>query len=224
MKMSLEDGSFSMPTEDKPSGAPPDDTGAGTKWFVKGGSFQFHVSSVFALTQAYVETEDSSNRKPDGSTALLGDQITSKMQQVQPDPSQSIPLSLSSLPMQISADLDPTHTNGDGITSKMCVAIQDIDENGLAIEGFKPSFIVKAMPQTMWADPSYPLNRLTQDKGTIDLPMAVSFSAPDPVLAMSKIPQFNATDMAKECAGMYPSPFCTYCFSLYWSDSLQVGT
>ncbi|KAI9775051.1 MAG: hypothetical protein M1839_001603 [Geoglossum umbratile] len=196
IKMSLEDGSFPMPSEDKNSGAPPDDTGAGTKWFVKGGSFQFRVSSVFAITQAYVETEDSSQRQPDGTTALLGQQDTSKMQQVKPAPSQS---KLSSLPMQLSADL--AHLGGDGISSKMCIAIQDVDEKGLAIEGFKPSFIVKAMPQTLWADPNHPPDRLTQDKGTVDLPMAVTFSAPDPVLSIAKIPQFNATDMAKECAG-----------------------
>jgi hypothetical protein len=192
--MSLEDGAFSMPSEDKNSPAPPDDTGAGTKWFVKGGSFQFRVSSVFAITQSYVETEDSSERQADGTTKLLEQQEPSKMQQVQPPP--SLP-KLSSLPMQLAADL--AHPGGDGITSKFRIAIQDVDDKGLAIEGFKPSFIIKAMPQTLWSD--HQPERLTQDKGTIDLPMAVTFSAPDPVLAFSKIPQFNATDMAKECAG-----------------------
>ncbi|KAI9772460.1 MAG: hypothetical protein M1840_000663 [Geoglossum simile] len=98
--------------------------------------------------------------------------------------------------MQLSADL--AHPDSDGITSKICISIQDVDEKGLAIEGFKPSVIVKAMPQTLWADPP---DRLTQGKGTIDLPMAVTFSAPNPVLSVSKIPQFNATDMAKACAG-----------------------
>jgi hypothetical protein len=200
MKMSLADGSFPMPSEDKATAGPPDDTGAGTKWFVKGGSFQFRVSSVFAITNAYIETKASSNYKSDGTTDLLEkqqEQVPSKMQQVTPAPTQS---KLSSLPMQLSADL--SNPNGNGITSNLCVAIQDTDENNLPIEGFKPSFIMKAMPQTLWSDPNNPINRLSQDKGTIDLPMAVDFSAPDPILAYSKIPEFNATDMAKECAGM----------------------
>ena len=196
IKMSLENGSFSMPSEDKNSGVPPDDTGAGTKWFVKGGSFRFRVSSVFAITESYIETEESSQRQPDGTTTLLGQQNASKMLELKPAPSQS---KLSSMPMKLSADM--TNPDGDGITSKMCVAIEDVDEKGLAIEGFKPSFVIKNMPLTLWADPNHPPDRLTQEKGTTDLPMAVILSAPDPVLAVSKVPQFNATDMAKLCVG-----------------------
>jgi len=109
---------------------------------------------------------------------------------------------LSSTPMNIDADF--ANPKGDGITSTMGISIQEKDDN-LPREGFKPTFIMKAMPLTLWADPKHKPNQLKQDKGTVDLPMAITFSAPDPVLAISKIPQFNATDMAKECAGKCPS-------------------
>jgi hypothetical protein len=197
LKLSLEDGAFSMPTQDKSSGAPPDDTGAGTKWFVKGGSFQFRVSSVFALTSADLETEDSAKRQTsDGTTLLLEKQDTSLMQEAHPG---SAPSSLSALPMDLSA------SGGDTLTSRMCIAIQDIDPAGETVEGFKSELVFKEMPLTLWADPKNPPDRLTSEKGTIQLPMAVTLSAPDPVLAYAKIPEFNATDMAKLCAGKLSS-------------------
>jgi hypothetical protein len=197
--MSLEDGNFPMPTQDTALGGSPESTGPGAKWFVKGGSFRFRVSSVFGLTEAYVETEDSSQRQSDGSTTLLENQAVTKMQLVPPTEGQAS--KLSSTPMKLSSS-----RAGDGIVSKLCIAIQEQDdEPGLAIETFKPSFILKNMPQTLWADPAPPpdppITPSAENKVTIALPMAVSFSAPDPVLALSKIPQFNATDMAKECAG-----------------------
>jgi hypothetical protein len=194
LKISLEDGSFSMPPEDTVAGQKPDDSGAGVKWFVKGGSFQFRVSSVFAVTEAYVETEDSAKRTADGKTILLGKQDVSLMQEVLPVPAQS---KLSSMPMQLSADFN----NGNGIDSKLSAGIQSVDDEGEVVTGFKPSFVIKAMPLTLWADPNNPPNRLSQDKGTVDLPMAVVFKAPDPILAKAKVPAFNAVDMAKACAG-----------------------
>lgn len=193
LKLSLEDGAFSMSTQDKPSGAPPDDTGAGTKWFVKGGSFQFRVSSVFALTSAYLETEKSAERQTsDGTTVLLEQQDTSLMEAVDRG---SATTSLSALPMDLSA------SRGDTLTSEMCIAIQDVDPAGETVEGFKSELVVKEMPLTLWADPTNPPDCLTSEKGTIQLPMAVTLSAADLVLAYAKIPEFNATDMTKLCAG-----------------------
>lgn len=198
LKLSLESGAFSMPSLDKEGQSTPDDSGAGAKWFVKGGSFQFRVSSVFALTEAYLETEESAQRQDDGTTVLVLDQNASLMQSVEPGPAAG---KLSSLPMDLSASSAP-----DGITSKMCIAIQDVDPKGETVEGFKPTFIAKEMPLTLWADPKHAPDRLSAEKGTVQLPMAVTLSAPEPILAFAKIPPFNATDMAKLCAGSHEVP------------------
>ncbi|KAK0108293.1 hypothetical protein ONS95_003109 [Cadophora gregata] len=198
LKLSLESGAFPMPSVDKEGQSNPDDAGAGAKWFVKGGNFQFRVSSVFALTEAYLETEESAQRQADGTTVLILDQDTSLMQKIDPG---TAPAKLSSLPMGVSASSPP-----DGITSKMCVAIQDVDPKGETVENFKATFIVKEMPLTLWADPKHAPDRLTAEKGTVQLPMAVTLSAPEPILAFAKIPPFNATDMSKLCAGSNEVP------------------
>ncbi|PVH85290.1 hypothetical protein DL98DRAFT_651140 [Cadophora sp. DSE1049] len=198
LKLSLESGAFPMPSVDKEGQSDPDDAGAGAKWFVKGGSFQFRISSVFALTEAYLETEESAQRQDDGTTVLVLDQNVSLMQPIEPGPAAT---KLSSLPMDLSASSAP-----DGITSKMCIAIQDVDPKGETVEGFKPTFIAKEMPLTLWADPKHAPDRLSAEKGTVQLPMAVTLSAPEPILAFAKIPPFNATDMAKLCAGSHEVP------------------
>jgi hypothetical protein len=205
LKLSLEEGAFPMPSQDKEGEANPEDTGAGAKWFVKGGSFQFRVSSVFALTEAYLETEESAKRdQSSGSTELLGKQDTSLMQPVQPG---TVASKLSSLPMKLSGVPGP---GADGITSKLFIAVQDVDPVGETKEGFEPIFVIKEMPLTLWADPNNAPDRLSQEKGTVPLPMAVTLSAPKPKLAFSKIPPFNATDMQKMCAGRFTfSPFAS---------------
>ncbi|KAH9218815.1 hypothetical protein DL95DRAFT_458013 [Leptodontidium sp. 2 PMI_412] len=193
LKLSLESGAFPMPSQDKEGQSEPDDTGAGAKWYVKGGSFQFRVSSVFALTEAYLETEKSAQRQNDGTTVPVLNQNTSLMQPVEPG---TVAARLSSLPIDVSASSTP-----DGITSKMCIAVQDVDPSGETVDGFKPTFVVKEMPLTLWADPKHAPDRLSAEKGTVQLSMAVTLSAPDPLLAYAKIPPFNATDMSKLCAG-----------------------
>ncbi|KAF2001040.1 hypothetical protein P154DRAFT_575420 [Amniculicola lignicola CBS 123094] len=222
IKISLEDGAFTMSSEDKKPAVEstpeetgvvvkanevvdaPDDTGAGVKWFVKGGNFQFRVSTVFALTEAFIETEDSSKRDKDGKMLSREEQLKkpSVMKEVVPKPSTS---RLSSMPMQLSAQKDGPN----GIVSRLAISIRDVDEEGhaISISDFKPSFVVKPMPQALWANPaSAPPDRLSADKGTVDLPMAVTLEAPDPVLAYAKVPAFNATDMAKACAGANQIP------------------
>lgn len=140
LKLSLESGAFPMPSQDKEGESSPDNTGAGTKWYVKGGSFQFRVSSVFPLTEAYLETERSAQlQESDGTTLLLGQQDASLMQAILPASSK-----LSSLSMKLSAN-----AAGDGIRSKMCIAIQDVDPVGETEEDFKPSLVIKEMPLTL---------------------------------------------------------------------------
>lgn len=191
-----------MPPED---GQPIKDSGAGTKWYVKGGSFRFRISAVFALTSAFIETEKSADRTPEGNTKLLGEQKRSDMCPVV-KPS-AAPAKLHSMPMDVHAVTEDLTSDQppvkDGITSSLCIAIHDEDVKGRTMEGFKASFVFKAMPLTLWADPQHPPNRLSNEKGTVDLPMAVVLEAPDPVLAISKVPQFNATDTAKLCAGKF---------------------
>lgn len=186
LKFSLEDGAFPMPSEDTKDNKP-DDTGAGSKWFVKGGSFQFRVSSVFAATEAYVETPQSGKNNK-----LIPEQDVNLLDAV--DLGSSSPKTLSSMPMGT--------TNN--ITSKLYVGIRT--HGGVVTDGFQPSSVIKAMPQAMWSDPQHPPDRLSSEKGTMDLPMAITFKAPPPVLAKAKIPMFKAENMAKSSAGINKLP------------------
>lgn len=67
-KFALEDGNFPMPVPadsgSNPSGGP-SSTGSGSKWFVKGGSFRFRVSSDFAISTATVTNTTSINGPAD---------------------------------------------------------------------------------------------------------------------------------------------------------------
>jgi hypothetical protein len=193
--MSLEKGLFPMPVDDSlKSGQTtqtklPDSEGAGVKWYVKGGNFEFRVSSVFAIGSAWIETEESA---VDGKLLRLQDKKL--MQRVAQDPRAGL---IYSLPMDVSEPIESDlHI---GITS-------DGGEEIKVSTGWTPSFVLKAMPQNQWNSPKNPPDRLSADKGTKDLQMAVTFKAPPPVLSVVKIPQFDASNMMKSCAATNTMP------------------
>jgi hypothetical protein len=195
--MSLEDGVFAMPVDDTvkegevAATKAPDSSGAGAKWFVKGGSFAFRVSSVFAIGSAYIETEESAV-----GGLLLRKQDKTLMRKVTPDSSVG---SIYSMPMDVSTP----------IASDIYIGITSDggEEINISVD-WKTSFVTKPMPQAIWSNPNNPPDRLSADKGTVNHQMAVSFTAPPPILAKAKVPQFKASDMAKSCAGtnVLPTP------------------
>ncbi|KJX99853.1 hypothetical protein TI39_contig350g00003 [Zymoseptoria brevis] len=198
LKHNLQTGNFPMPAKDSKE---PTNAGAGQKWYVKGGSFSFRVSADFALSSAFVATEESEDAK-EAAQDKISDAYTAKATAVQ-DPAKPN-TSIFSVPMHVN--------NGNqhgGIKSVMYVTIYQKQKNGgkEVISGWKAAYVVKDVPSALWSE--YDENNdamrrgadtsklLSPDGATIALPMGISLIAPDPVLALSKIPDFNATDMAK---------------------------
>lgn len=214
LKFNLEDGVFTLPPVDTRKDSTgtevakqgPSSEGPGAKWFVKGGSFKFRVSTVFAMSDAWIETPQSNSAASKVEPVLTNlyqqseltdakDKSKKLLQHVTPEPPNTG--TVYSLPMQVSVAIEsPLYV---GITT-------DGGEETNVSEGWKVEYVVKAMPATLWSNPASPPNPLSAEKGTIDERMALTFSAPDPILAISKIPQFNASDMARECAGLAAIP------------------
>ncbi|KEF54961.1 uncharacterized protein A1O9_08613 [Exophiala aquamarina CBS 119918] len=196
LKFSLEDGNFVMPTEDTQKDAngnpvpvtEPTSTGAGAKWFVKGGSFKFRVSSVFALSAARIETPESGEDEWIDDVGYAHDLPTQEgsgdMEAV--EGLDEIEL-LSARPMGVSR----------AIKAPLYVGIRDADTPERVTTGWTASFVIQQMPKQMWLDPGQSIDALSREKGSMPLRMGVQFEAPPPVLAVSKIPPFNATDMSK---------------------------
>ena len=202
LKHNLQTGNFPMPTidsKDTSATAVPEDAGAGAKWFVKGGSFSFRVSADFALSSAFIATQDSDASKIKGDS----DDTYLSMATALQDPAKPTTQAYS-VPMHINDGNQP-----DGIKSVMLVTIYQKQKNGgrEVISGWKPSYVVKDVPSGLWSPYDQnkdPMQRgadtsrlLNPDGVTVQLPMGVGLIAPDPVLSVSKIPPFNATEMAK---------------------------
>lgn len=196
LKFSLEDGVFPMPSDDTnkngetDANKTPDDEGAGVKWYVKGGSFKFRVSSVFALTDAYFQTSTSGADQK----VLLRNQKKQDMLQLQGG---SADKRVSSIPMGCF----------NSIQSMLYIGVREVIDSAVVPDGWNPSFITKAMPKAVWgnARPT-DADRLSSANPTQDMLMAVTVEAPPPLLAYAKIPQFRASDMAKACAGTNQLP------------------
>ena len=196
LKHNLQTGNFPMPAKD---GAAPDNTGAGQKWHVKGGSLSFRVSADFALSGAFIATEESDDLKVAGKS---DDTYTAKATTIQ-DPAKPS-TNVYSIPMHINNVIQPG-----GVRSVLYVTIYQKQKNGgkEVISGWKTSYVIKDVPSALWSSYNQdkdPMRRgadtshlLKPDGATIPLPMGISLVAPDPILAVSKIPAFNATEMAK---------------------------
>jgi hypothetical protein len=183
LKFNVEDGSFPMPTKDDPNQPDPKSTGPGTKWFVKGGGFKCRISSVFAISTAALETENSLSQHDPSQRQPVAEVYGAKSQA---QSNAMLPLvdNVFSVPMGVSATK---------IVSPITITITE-KENDKISEGWTPRYIFQNVPRALW-DASPPDGNDGSDP-TIPLAMAIALEAPPPRLAVSKIPAFDATAAA----------------------------
>nr|OQO29959.1 hypothetical protein B0A51_02550 [Rachicladosporium sp. CCFEE 5018] len=194
IKLTLEDGAFSKPSQDTAKAdAQPDSSGAGSKWFVKGVSFAFRVAPDFAISIAQLINDKEGYSDIDKAKIPAKDT---------PAPLRSTPMHLSA-PHPERSQPDPGHPE---ISSTLKITIRSAAGKLVPITGWKPTYVVKDVPSALWRD--YDESRdpmikgggqelLSPANGTIKQIMAVSLVAPDPILSKSNIPAFNATDAQK---------------------------
>ncbi|RKK90894.1 hypothetical protein BFJ71_g11251 [Fusarium oxysporum] len=207
LKFSLEDGNYPNPPklEPKPSPAPalsgniarvtaasgtesnavPDsNAGQGTKWFVKGGTFKFRIQADFALS--YASVAPALIPAEDGAGAEV------PVLNGGPHPTKT---NIFSRPMQVTTD----------IVSELSVVIMETVSAKIIGGWTGASFDIKSVPTGTWGkystdtDPSQSdaSSLLSHDGATVPLPMGLLLSSPAPILALSTIPTFSASDAAK---------------------------
>jgi hypothetical protein len=178
-KFVLVAGNFPMPqTPSGSSGTSIASTGAGAQWYVKGGTFQFQVNTDFALSDASVTPAPNSIYNPVILSVDSDQAVYSK-------------------PMRMTVPLK----------SALTVTVRKKSDNTI-VDGWQSvAFVITAAPSAVWSiysqlnDPifnSNPQALLSPDQPTVALAMGIILSAPPPILALSLIPVFNATDAAKE--------------------------
>ncbi|KAK6427367.1 hypothetical protein LTR95_016001, partial [Oleoguttula sp. CCFEE 5521] len=162
-------------------------------WFVKGGSFAFRIAPDFALSTARIINKDGGY-----------DEIAKPA-----NPNHDNPAPIYSTPMHLSAphpERSPPDPGHPEITSTLTITIRSAEGKLLPATGWKPTYIIKDVPTALWRDYDSsrdPMSRgggqelLSPANGTVKQIMAVSLVAPDPILAKSMIPAFNATDAQK---------------------------
>jgi hypothetical protein len=187
LKFALEDGNFPSPPAAEPKtdatvpAPPPGDpqsTGAGVKWFVKGGALRFRISTDFAISSASV-TASTQNTK-DG---------------IQLPENPPIDTKIYSRPMRVS----------DPITSELHITVTSESTNEVIGGWRKPTLDIKAVPVATFGkysidtDPSHSNadSLLQHTDATVPLAMGLILSAPPPHLAESFIPVFKASDADK---------------------------
>ncbi|MCJ1248188.1 hypothetical protein MMC30_005405 [Trapelia coarctata] len=177
-KAILEDGNFPMPSPVATSAtakANVPSTGAGAKWFVKGGTFKFRLASDFALSQAIVKAPDAA------SVIKLDTTDTQK---------------IFSRPMHVSDAITSV------MTVTITKISTNTIESGWQNAQFYLKPVPTAMWASY--DPHFdPLkNRNASDllggsNPTVTLAMGILLSAPKPILAEAKIPKFKASAAAQ---------------------------
>jgi hypothetical protein len=191
-KYVLEDGNFPQsqrppdPTQVSADGSQAENTGVGARWFVKGGTFKFRISTDMALSQASVSPGDLDD---DGPAVQVPSSETPKL-----------PVTFYSRPMKIDQ----------AITSELHVDIYITPANPgdpkVMIGGWQHgTFDVKSVPQAMFGQYSADMDPttgatgdlLTHDNATMPLGMGLKLEAPPPRLALSLIPVFKASDMGQ---------------------------
>jgi hypothetical protein len=187
LKMAVEAGAFPDAPKDAnvPDGdpqPPAPNAGVGSVWRVRGGEFQFRVSTVFAISEASLATTDD------------GD--TSKDDPVLTDPTADLQAqsTITSYPMQVSAPIESP--------LRIKIYNKNASDDAKIPTGWRTNFVVKQVPQALWGNPTtyHPVDALLhpdpdpkkQVPATVPLNMAVSLLAPPPTLAESKIPPVNA--------------------------------
>ncbi|EXJ70275.1 uncharacterized protein A1O5_06343 [Cladophialophora psammophila CBS 110553] len=220
----LEDGAFIIPVHDLPkptpstADPPAPNTGASSVWNVKGGTFQFRVSTEIPISQAFVltpsppdpalpmVTEGTPNARVVSTPASdpLNMPPTPKPKAAEPSrlPVEPIiPLNpVYAKPMQLYTGPSKTQAaKSYSLTSELTFCIKDA--RGKLVDNLQISYIRKSMPTSIWGaynplkDPNLVSAEDATDglDNTVDLAMAVSIHSPPPMLSKSPIPAFNAT-------------------------------
>jgi hypothetical protein len=195
-KFILQDGNMPQPmkqTGGTTTSTPPPvlSTGAGAGWFVKGGTFQFGITTEFALSAATVDGTTVAGHGP-VSLPAAG------------DPAEAV----YSRPMRV---ITP-------ITSVLTIKVEhEVGSNWVTIGGWLDvAFITKLVPTALWSsyDPQLDLLRLDPSgpppstllngtASTIKRAMGVTLSAPPPVMAKALVPTFEATSAAEASVQQY---------------------
>jgi hypothetical protein len=200
-KFILQDGNMPQPmkqTGGSTTSTPPPvpSTGAGAGWFVKGGTFQFGITTEFALSAATVmgATVDGTTVAGQGPVSLPA----------AGDPADAV----YSRPMRV---MTP-------ITSVLTIKVEhEVGSNWVTIGGWLDvAFITKLIPTSLWSsyDPQLDLLRLDPSgpppstllngtASTIKRAMGVTLSAPPPVMAKALVPTFEATSAAEASVQQY---------------------
>ncbi|ORY08606.1 hypothetical protein BCR34DRAFT_603464 [Clohesyomyces aquaticus] len=136
-----------------------------------GGTFRFHISTVFAISQA----DESEGDQKQASTSTLNDQPIKRAGRLAP---------IYSTPMKMNKPMN----------SPIAIEIRDA-VSGKLVPGWAAEFVVKPVPSALWANPDDRKqgDLLNSSKGTVNLAMAVRITAPDPVIAVSKIAPFDSS-------------------------------
>lgn len=191
-KYVLEDGNFPQsqrtpdPKQASADGSQAENTGDGARWFVKGGTFKFRISTDMALSAASVSPGDLDD---DGPAVQVPSSDTPKL-----------PVLFYSRPMKIDQ----------AITSELHVDIYITPANPgdpkVMVGGWEHgTFDVKSVPQAMFGQYSTLMDPTTGATGDLlshkdalmPLGMGLKLEAPPPRLALSLIPVFRASDMGK---------------------------
>jgi hypothetical protein len=179
LKFALEDGGYPISQSSSSNGSDPSSTGAGTKWFVKGGTFKFRINTDFAVSQATVVGNDASTDVTEHTITvdpLNGGQIFSR-------------------PMHVSAP----------IISQLSITITKLSTSEIVTSWRNPAADMKGMPLAAFgsydsnldpANPKADVSTLLDGKNaTVNLMMGVLLSSPGPHLDPSPIPTTNASKM-----------------------------
>ena len=185
-------------------------TGAGSKWYVKGGSFAFRVATDFALSAGAIKINDEAYTELKASIKKAGGDADNVSQFPTVDTSRT---SIYSKPMHI---VSSKMVNGkpvdNNIVSKLDVVVTS-RATGEIIDSFRPvTLATKDMPTAIWdpydpdQDPKKrPNSLLNGDNATVKQCMSLVFAPPLPYLAPPIefddlglfIPKFKATAAAK---------------------------
>lgn len=207
LKFSLEDGNFPLPSQPDTSATKgdPSSTGTGSKWYVKGGSFRFRISTDLALSDTTLE-----KNKEEFDNEVLAEQAAAKKENRQPNPispvhAQTSPDKVFSKPMHL------TEAQGKMTSTLAVTVVYQFD--GEIIDNFRAvNFVVKPVPTAVWdpydaaTDPKLkPDGLLNGANSTTNQCMGVAFEPPLPFLSPPVsmdglglfIPKFKATAAMK---------------------------
>ena len=204
LKYVLENGNFPLPKR------PEDDTvketkstGAGEKWFVKGGSFQFRIASDFAISDANIALS-SQSIKDLTAAAKAKNQDPPKGPFVRAVASSTTPIF--SKPMHVPQNLTDAKSK---ITSTLAVTVANKDTDDVIDAWDSVKLVAKDVPTAIWAayDPALdpgkkPAALLNGDNATVKQCMTLMLTAPPPFLSPPPelkgfIPKFKATAAAR---------------------------